>query len=55
MTTCFGPAPYSQQQYAIQNGDFHLSHIKLMLFAYLFVINGLLVIEKLQLEIIIFE
>ena len=55
MTTCFGPAPYSQHKQAIQNGDFHLYLMKLMLVAYLFVTNGLLFIEKLQLEIYIFN
>ena len=54
MTTCFGPAPYSQQYLCENKRDIGIDFIKLMLFAYLIVTNGLLFIEKLQFEIIIF-
>ena len=55
MTTCFGPAPYSQQYSAIQEHDFHLYLMKLMLFAYFYVKKHLLFIEKLQFEILFFQ
>ena len=50
MTTCFGPAPYSQQKYMENKRDFAIDFIKLLLFAYLIVTNRLLFIEKMQFE-----
>ena len=50
VTTCFGPAPNSQQYLCENKYDFHIALIKLMLIAPLFVKKRLLFVEKLQFE-----